>query len=98
MHVSVFQNIHLLDAGCGTGQHSEILLKLGIGRITLIDASPGMLTVANENLKRYREKKKVHIVEATFPPFPFKDNTFDAIMFNQVSNSHFSHLIILLQM
>ena len=55
----------------------------------MIDASPGMLTVANENLKRYREQTKAHIVEATFPPFPFKDKTFDAIMFNQVSNSHF---------
>ena len=80
-----FQNIHLLDAGCGTGQHSKALLNMGLGGITLLDASPEMLTVAEENLGKYTKHKKAHIIEAAFPPFPFKDDAFDAIMFNQVS-------------
>lgn len=79
-----FQNIHILDAGCGTGQHSKALLGMGIVEITLIDASPHMLAVAKEALKKHSQQQKAHIVEATFPSFPFQDNTFDAIMFNQV--------------
>lgn len=83
-----FQNIHLLDAGYGTGQHSQALLKMGIGEITLLDASPQMLTVAKEKLKsrEYTKHKRVHTIVAAFPPFPFKDASFDAIMFNQSLN------------
>ena len=66
-----FQNIHLLDAGCGTGQHSKALLEMGIGEITLLDASPQMLTVAKEALETHTQQKKAHIIEATFPGFPF---------------------------
>ena len=79
-----FQNIPLLDAGCGTGQHAEALLKMGIGEITLLDASPEMLTVAAENVGQYVKHKRAHIVEAVIPPLPFQDNSFDAVMFIQV--------------
>lgn len=80
-----FQNIYLLDAGCGTGQHSQALLKMGIGEITLLDASPQMLSFAKEKLRsrEYTKHKRVHTIVAAFPPFPFKDASFDAIMFNQ---------------
>ena len=75
--------------GSGTGQHSKALLNMGLGEITLLDASPEMLTVAKEKLGKYTKYKKAHIIEATFPPFPFKDDAFDAIMFNQVSKNKF---------
>lgn len=56
-----FQNIHLLDAGCGTGQYSKALLEMGIGVITLLDASPQMLTIAKENLKKtYTTEESTH--------------------------------------
>ena len=80
-----FQNIYLLDAECGTGQHAEALMKMGIGEITLLDSSPEMLTVAGENIAQYAKHKTAHSVEAVIPSFPFDDNSFDAVMFNQVN-------------
>ena len=58
---------------------------MGLGKITLIDASPEMLTVAKEKLDRDIKDRTAHIIEATFPGFPFPDKTFDAVMFNQVN-------------
>ena len=80
-----FQNTKLLDVGCGTGQHAKELLNMGIGEITMIDASSEMLTVATENIGHYVKCRRAHIVEATIPPFPFKNNAFDAVMCNQVN-------------
>ena len=62
---------------------------MGLGKITVLDASPEMLTVAKEKLNKAIKDKTANIVEASFPGFPFQDKTFDAVMFNQVSNDHY---------
>ena len=41
------KDAHVLDAGAGTGMVGEELARVGFTRITALDLSPGMLTVAN---------------------------------------------------
>ena len=40
----------LLEAGCGTGNYSLGLLENGIGSVTMIDGSKGMLQKAEEKV------------------------------------------------
>lgn len=78
------KDLHILDAGCGTGHYAKDLLDLGLGKISLLDASPEMLQIAEKKLKDYITKKSVDITMAKLPDFPFDDSTFDGVMFNQV--------------
>lgn len=73
------QELHILDAGCGTGQYAEALTNLGVGKVSLLDASEVMLDVAKEKLKNI-----CMAVVAKLPDLPFEDRTFDAVMFNLV--------------
>ena len=71
---SYFQDLHVLDAGCGTGNYSKELIKLGVGKITLLDACPKMLSVAKDKLKDAINKKIIdQVVEARLPAIPFED-------------------------
>ena len=80
------QDIHLLDAGCGTGQYAKALVDMGIGRISLLDASRDMLNVAETKLKDAITKNVVDVgIQAALPDLPFKEGTFDAVMYNLVS-------------
>lgn len=82
-----FQDIHVLDAGCGTGLYTKALIELGVGNFSLLDASPAMLGVAKEKLKSEIENKVIlDVIEAKLPVLPFKDGLFDAVMFNMVTN------------
>ena len=58
---------------------------MGIGNITLLDASQEMLQIAKEKLDKVVNENTAQIVQATLPDFPFQENTFDAVMFNHVS-------------
>ena len=60
---------------------------MGVGKITLLDASQEMLDVAEENLTEAIEGKKIDaVVKTTLPELPFTDGAFDSVMFNQVLN------------
>lgn len=77
-----------MDAGCGTGNYAKALIEYGVGNVTLLDASSGMLEKARVKLADEIKSGKVKdVVEATMPPIPFPDGTFDAVMFNLVSNT-----------
>ncbi|XP_060556329.1 malonyl-[acyl-carrier protein] O-methyltransferase-like isoform X2 [Ruditapes philippinarum] len=79
------KDIHVLDAGCGTGNYAKALIEYGVGHVTLLDASPGMLEKAKVKLADSIESGRVkEVVEATMPPIPFPDDSFDAVMFNLV--------------
>lgn len=81
------QELHVLDAGCGTGNYAKALLEIGIGRITLLDASTGMLQTAQEKLAKFSAQGRIEaVVDAIMPPIPFLDGCFDAVMFNVVLN------------
>ena len=82
----LFQDIHILDAGCGTGHYTEALVDKGLGKVTMIDASAEMLSVAKKKLKTAIDTKVIdNVIQVKMPPLPFEDGTFDAVMFNLVS-------------
>ena len=79
------QNLHVLDAGCGTGNYGKALVGYGVGKLTLLDASPGMLNVTRNKLRDAMEKRIVDkVVEAKLPKLPFADGVFDVVTFCQV--------------
>ena len=83
----IFQDIHVLDAGCGTGQYAKCFVEMGIGKLSLLDASPKMLNIAKVKLNDAIKQNVVDtVVEAKLPDLPFEDGIFDAVMFNQVSS------------
>ena len=55
----------MLDAGCGTGKYAKDLLNLGIGKITLLDASPEMIAVAKENLNDAIKDTRIDMIVET---------------------------------
>jgi SAM-dependent methyltransferase len=64
----------LLDAGVGTGRHSEILAEWG-AQVVGIDLSTSV-DVAYENLKRF---ENAVVLQANIGNLPFKPNSFDFI-------------------
>ena len=86
MYLPIFQDIHVLDAGCGSGQYAKVLVDMGVGKISLLDASTEMLNIAKDKLKDAIQHNIVDAcVEAVLPDLPFEDGIFDAVMYNQVS-------------
>ena len=83
-----FQQIHLLDAGCGTGNYSKAMINCGVGHVTLIDGSDGMLKKARAKLANEIAIGKVDDIRVhSMPTIPYHDAHFDAVMFNLVSIS-----------
>jgi ubiquinone/menaquinone biosynthesis C-methylase UbiE len=79
--------LKILDAGCGTGNYAKAFIEMGAKQITLLDASSKMLDKARSKLKECIEKGMIAgIIEAKMPPMPFQNDTFDAVMFNVVSD------------
>ncbi|KAK2175001.1 hypothetical protein NP493_755g02006 [Ridgeia piscesae] len=72
----------VLDAGCGTGNYALGLLDAGLGRITMMDGSDGMLTTARMKTANYQSIAEYRL--ARLPQLPFPDESFDVVMFNQV--------------
>ncbi|XP_057298838.1 demethylmenaquinone methyltransferase-like [Hydractinia symbiolongicarpus] len=73
----------MLEAGCGTGNYSLALLQNGIGKLTLLDASEGMLAKAKSKLSKH-EDRLIEVKQHALPEIPFADGTFDACTFIQV--------------
>ena len=77
-----------MDAGCGTGQYAEAFANFGYRKITLFDASHGMLEQAKtrvEKIKNVHQDLKVAYKQGTLLKLPFEDQTFDAIIVNNVN-------------
>ena len=79
------QDVHVLDAGCGTGNYAKALIDYGVGKVTLMDASHNMLSKARDKLKDAIEKKIVdQVIEAKLPKIPVEDGTFDMVLYSLV--------------
>ncbi|XP_053406444.1 ubiquinone/menaquinone biosynthesis C-methyltransferase UbiE-like [Mercenaria mercenaria] len=75
------------NAGCGTGNYAKAFVDMGVGQITILDASTGMLEKAKSKLADYMARGVVkEAIEAKMPPIPFPDESFDAVVFNLVLN------------
>jgi ubiquinone/menaquinone biosynthesis C-methylase UbiE len=78
-----FEQMKILDAGCGTGNYSEALLK-HVGHIEAVDINTGMIDVAANKLKSFVEQGKIHFQQSNINELPFADQNFDAVIINQV--------------
>ena len=66
------------------------MIKHGIGKVTLLDASEEMLNKARDKLKdAVKQNIVVDIVKSVMPTLPFEDNSFDVILFSAVRSSFF---------
>jgi len=79
------EDVVLLEAGCGTGNYSLGLLENGIGSVTMIDGSNGMLKKAEEKVKRFGSKVK-EIKQHILPTLPYPDSSFDVITLIEVAH------------
>ena len=84
MCVNYFQ-IHILDAGCGTGSYAREFLENGIRKISLYDASEETLSKAKDNLALYVQNKQIEVIkQGSLPKIPFADGSFDVVLLMQV--------------
>jgi len=77
------EKIHLLDAGCGTGNYAVVIAP-HMGALTLMDASEEMLAVATAKLAASADAPPVDAHHGQLQALPFDDESFDAVMTNQV--------------
>ena len=73
----------LLDAGCGTGNYSQALIS-SVGRIEAVDLNPGMIAQAERKLRSEIDAGRIAFQEASIDSLPFEDQSFDAVVINQV--------------
>ena len=81
----------ILDVGCGTGLLARDLCKKGC-HVTGLDVSPTMLIVA---AKHRATAEKYSLVQGS-DPFPFVENTFDAVIFSLVLHESDSDSAVML--
>lgn len=67
--------MHILDVGCGTGNFSIKLAKMGC-KVTAVDVSDGML----EKARRKSENLAVEFLNMNAVQLHFPDNLFDAVL------------------
>ncbi len=75
--------VRLLDAGCGTGNYSAALAP-HVGRLNGIDFNPDMLAEATAKLSDEIAAGRAKLEQGSLLALPFEDETFDAVMINQV--------------
>lgn len=80
----------ILDIGCGDGTSDLFLAKKGF-KITGIDISDKGLKIAKDKSKEFNNK---FIMQDIFEKYPFKDNSFDAVMAYQSLNHARKQLIL----
>jgi ubiquinone/menaquinone biosynthesis C-methylase UbiE len=72
---------HLFDSGCGTGNYVASLMDK-VGHITMSDFSEGMLEKARAKFSFNPKVKNIDQADSCNLPYP--DESFDAVMSNQV--------------
>lgn len=86
-HWQHLTNVDVLEIGCGTGRHTQKLVRQG-NRVVGLDMSSGMLNVAAERLK----DTSVKLIEANFLEYEgLGDQKFD-VMVTSLVIEHISNL------
>lgn len=75
--------VELLDAGCGTGAYAAALAGR-VGRVVGIDLSEAMLAMGRRRVCGQPVAERITFQLGNIQALPFPDNSFDAVMFNQV--------------
>lgn len=74
------KELDVLDAGCGTGQFTEVLLP-HVASVTGVDLNPGMLEVAAAKLGN---DPRLSLQQGSIEELAFEDDRFDGAVINQV--------------
>ena len=77
----------ILDLGCGTGRHTALLARNGF-EVYGTDISPHGLKLTREWLKSLGLRAKLKRLSC-YKKFPFKDNSFDAVISTQVIHHNY---------
>jgi len=75
--------LHLLDAGCGTGSYAAELVA-HVAHVTAVDLNEGMLGVAKKKLEARAPADQVTLSQGSITKLPLDDEQVDAVMVNQV--------------
>lgn len=73
---------HLLDAGCGTGNYSRVMID-HVQRIAAVDLNAAMLTHARSKFS-VSQQNRIEFHQSGIDQLPFGPQQFDALMINQV--------------
>jgi len=73
----------VLDAGCGTGNYSQILVER-VGRMEAVELNAGMIEQAKAKLASEVEAGRIRFQQASIDALPLEDQSVDAIVINQV--------------
>jgi len=70
---------NILDIATGTGDLAINLAKIKDAKITGLDISNGMLSIAKQKVKKKNLEDKIKLILGDSEKLPFSDNQFDAI-------------------
>ncbi len=79
LNLPTYQNLKIVDIGCGSGGQSITLAKTLNGQITAVDLFPEFLIELNEKSQKLGLTGKIFTVEKSMDDLPFKKNEFDLI-------------------
>ena len=82
-HDRPLHELTVLDAGCGTGAYSQVLIGR-VGRIEALDMSAGMLERARAKLAAEAEAGRVRFHQGSIAELPLESGSVDAVTINQV--------------
>jgi len=82
-HFGDLNQLEILDAGCGTGNYTLALAQY-VRQVTALDVNEAMLGIARQKVAYSELKEKITLKHGLINELPFENNSFDAVMFNQV--------------
>ncbi|MHA1153407.1 MAG: class I SAM-dependent methyltransferase [Alphaproteobacteria bacterium] len=82
-HAKPLHELTVLDAGCGTGAYSQVIIDR-VGRIEALDMSTGMLERARAKLAAEADAGRVRFHQGSIAELPLAAGSVDAVTINQV--------------
>ena len=82
-HAKPLHELRVLDAGCGTGAYSQVLIGR-VGHVEALDMSAGMLERARAKLAAEAEAGRIRFHQGSIAALPLAAGSVDAVTINQV--------------